>query len=604
MAADVSGNIIIMWILFASCITSTFGYYIEFHNCSQPQNIRTYNRQTLCNQPPVDKFEESQYILLKRQRTSKIIAHSCQVEVSKTDGSCGAYGHFKMSRPTSLPENVPVSMSDCARMLQSRSFFTKGMPRPRSLKLNKPEYFSSSPVGAMWWDRQEGIQRCEGKTHIANNITFYDAIRFETYRVQINEETLQVDSAGIVKSLSHHETLSCSSQNGSCITNTRTYLWEFNVDPCPWNMVRSIFARRINQQVISDSSRLIFNLTSPFLAPKCWTGTTFYTNDPELILVSTEDNLTLSEVSSLDLAPDYDLDARISYLEYYSKRELDDNVVSLQTVICHHRHQEDWSWELPVPLKNNHFMLTRGDSYLTFKCPMKKHKILTTDTCYYEVPLEDGTFVDPTTRIWKPFGNFLPCNERFPVIIQVVGGAWIRLPDLQHIDAPSSGYHGMFPPDEPTAFELSTIYTASELESLGQLIMFPLFRVHQLTASLFHICVRSGRCTGTPRYNQTISALEPHLKTDIIGWGERVLTGLSWLGDLASVLALLLFGSQHSRQILRTTYLRWINRKHPATQQEALSSDLDIPDRSSSPEPSQDKPKPEIRIRYPSLVEV
>ena len=67
-------------------------------------------------------------------------------------------------------------------------------------------------------------------------------------------------------------------------------------------------------------------------------------------------------------------------------------------------------------------MLTRGDTYLVFTCEALVGTVKEGTTCYWEVPLTNGLFIDPVSK--------LACSRFYPLIIRTLE-AWVELPHLR-----------------------------------------------------------------------------------------------------------------------------------------------------------------------------
>ena len=62
-------------------------------------------------------------------------------------------------------------------------------------------------------------------------------------------------------------------------------------------------------------------------------------------------------------------------------------------------------------------MLTRGDTYLVFTCEALVGTVKEGATCYQEVPLTNGLFIDPVSMLAVNHGTPLACSRFYPLII-------------------------------------------------------------------------------------------------------------------------------------------------------------------------------------------
>ena len=65
----------------------------------------------------------------------------------------------------------------------------------------------------------------------------------------------------------------------------------------------------------------------------------------------------------------------------------------------------------PHHLRGSKYMLTRGDTYLVFTCEALVGFVKEGTTCYWEVPLTNGLFIDPVSKLAVNHGTPLACSR-------------------------------------------------------------------------------------------------------------------------------------------------------------------------------------------------
>ena len=163
-------------------------------------------------------------------------------------------------------------------------------------------------------------------------------------------------------------------------------------------------------------------------------------------------------------------------------------------------HQNLWELEFqtrfntPQRIGQGHYIITRGDSYLTFTCKQKTGRILETTECFEEILLVGNLYVDPVTRLASKHGTPIPCSRYFPLIIRTQN-VWLELPHLKTRPAPAIKNHGRLPDNALEDFSAAIIYSKSELTQFYQLLSYPTYKTSRMSALIYGDCAHQGTCT-------------------------------------------------------------------------------------------------------------
>ena len=74
----------------------TSGVEIEYYDCTQPFEVHTYDRKSLCTIPDsgLDQQRAQTYQILKERKTGMMELQSCTVERSVLQGLCSVWDHL------------------------------------------------------------------------------------------------------------------------------------------------------------------------------------------------------------------------------------------------------------------------------------------------------------------------------------------------------------------------------------------------------------------------------------------------------------------------------------------------------------------------------
>ena len=110
------------------------------------------------------------------------------------------------------------------------------------------------------------------------------------------------------------------------------------------------------------------------------------------------------------------------------------------------------------------------------------------------VPLTNGLFIDPVSKLVVNHGTPLACSRFYPLIIRTLE-AWVELPHLRSHPAPPQGNHGIQSSTRLEDFSPATIYSIPELREFRQLLSYPTFQQARLAEILLGDCRHQTECS-------------------------------------------------------------------------------------------------------------
>jgi hypothetical protein len=297
-------------------------------------------------------------------------------------------------------------------MLRTERFTTETTPAGWPIRLNKEISFTEMTKGRIWYENDQ--VRCEGVTVQLNGRVYLDTVLMNSYQIIVKTNLLLIHQDRL-ESLYDRLQLPCTPSTGSCVTTHCTYLWEQPRLPCTLARIKSIQAEKLGStHLISYTEKMLLNLTSPYSNPACGITQGFLTNFDSVIVVKTTNSLPTAQLDARDVHPDWDWAAALGYVEYSVQRHAQNELSGIHQNLCELKFQSRFN--TPQRLGQGRYIITRGDSYLTFTCKPRTGKILETSKCFEEVPLVGGLYVDPVTRLASQHGTPMPCSQYFPLM--------------------------------------------------------------------------------------------------------------------------------------------------------------------------------------------
>ena len=133
----------------ASVVLAT--YNINYRDCSSPQAIKTYNKDSVCNKNPVDNEVNlhKTFTILQKPSVRRVKGFSCRLETSMYHFKCGAWGHLKWGSVPELFRVQEVTIPACQHMIFEGKYTIPGTDETVPLTLGQPAYIPATLKGAL-----------------------------------------------------------------------------------------------------------------------------------------------------------------------------------------------------------------------------------------------------------------------------------------------------------------------------------------------------------------------------------------------------------------------------------------------------------------------
>ena len=470
----------------------TMAYSYPYYDCAKPSSLHTYDRSSLCATPvdPLTESPETNWQLLQVSKSVEISGFACEVRKSLFQGYCGVWGHTKLGGPPSVLTSYPVTRAECEQMIATRKYVTEHKPEGHPLTLGHSNHFEENQVGSIWYEG--GDVQCQGQNLELDGKVYFDTVIMAAYQVTIDTNRLLAREDKI-ESTSDERGLPCSARANYCETQSKTYLWEHPRTKCNLALLKPIQARRVGtHHLISTDSQMLLNLTMAYSNLDCGINKGWHTNFKDLIAVPTSEKLPTVPLNAHDVHQDIDWAAALGYLKYELTRDSAALAEQLQEELCQRGTQD--TGLIPKKLQGPHYLLTRGDTYLVFTCKPMIGTVKEGSQCFQEVPLTNGLFIDPVSKLAVDHGTPLACSRFYPLIVKTLE-AWVELPHLRSRPAPPNGHHGLLTDSGIEDFSPATIYSVPELREFRQLLSYPTFQQSRLAEILLGDCRHQTECS-------------------------------------------------------------------------------------------------------------
>ena len=551
-------------------LTSAFD--IQYYDCNEPFEVKTYDRQSLCTMPEtgLDQQRSQTWQIMQERKTGVLHAHTCTVQRSVLQGACGVWGHFKLMKAPTILKPLRISQDRCAQMVRTKKFQTAKNLEGYPLTENHVVEFSEKAVGTLYYGN--GLVVCYGESKNSyGGEHMSDIVELHSYSVLVQKVRLLTNDQD-VEDVDNQVKLECKSGQGFCVTGSRTYLWKPETNACKLAQVKEVKAQRIGKDhLLAVENKMMLSLKQPFSSEACKVSG-YRTNFEGIIAAKIPAQTVEIRLDPHDLDRDLDWASALSYVEYQMSKKNHGQFSKLQQLTC----QASMSRlaQGPTRLSGNQFMLLRGDSYLHFKCKSKKAAIAQLERCYHQVPLKSGGFVDPVNRVWSEHSEPVLCSKYFPLIIQA-GGHWLEMPSLRSRAAPAGFPHGRLEVPEVEDFNTDILYSRAELKEFRELLAFPSYKQARETEILLGECRHKGHCEletggegGAAIFDldqlrpSVISELDPR------NWLKRFEMFMARTGSYFSLAALIIFSGQTlwylKMLIAESTIMVWIRLLWPS----------------------------------------
>ena len=440
---------------------STAPHSIQYHDCRNPQNVKQYSLETSCRSLVPTPGATTVYQILQEPKVSRIKGTKCTIHRSTFYYSCGAWGHLKTATVPQILHTVQVSAEWCRSLSHSREFTPPGSTEKFTLSPDTTNVIRVETTGKIVLKEQ--AVACQGEPGRIEGNIMPSILELDEYHVSVMEESYLLHE-GQVESLSDHLRLpaNCLSTQTYCETSRGTYVWSLPGPRCNLELVSKFEPRQEGSLLIDEQNKILINVTRRAVMPACGLREIYHTElDGILVLKGADPILGVPNIDPGDIRTDTFVTSVSAYVMYSAENKIALISSSWRHQICRDR----WSHRSNEPqrIAPDLWGMRRGDILYTFSCPVKTADISEADKCYDDIPIvsDPPLYVDPVSRLVRPFSAVVPCSKRLPMMIKTTVG-WVELsPHLRRATPPRES----FPVEDSVAGFLPT--TSTSLSTRG-----------------------------------------------------------------------------------------------------------------------------------------
>jgi len=474
-------------------------YTVNYSNCKKPTKVKELDLYSACGTDEDDMEEATSYTILTPRRHKKLYGYACTVTRSTFTYYCGAFSHTKILSTPEIERQVYVSDQQCRQMSRS-GVYVDAFGASHTITVGATTVFQVNDKGVL--HESGGTVSCQGETMKVGNDIVQNILKISEYKVRVDKEIfLKTEDRMDATRAGLQLPKQCKQGDGSCQAWGQAWVWKQKTK-CKFVKIRMVSLTREGDYLVDHKNKLIFKKgTRTALPSDCPVGDYYYTEYSTLYL--TEEKGEFEPVMELDIA--LYINSRTDYLKYQNERSLNSVMRQIKMEGCKTNYIHSGHEEEIIRLPGDLFGRRNGDLLYLFRCTSETNEIKDTQTCYNKIPLMNGKFVEPDTRILAKSAAEIDCRTRFPLTVKANEG-WIRVgPGIIKRDPPANTTLVEYQATEHEDMSSGGLYNQQELESWENLIEWGSFKSGSIELIANGLCKGSGNCRhyseGQPAYS-------------------------------------------------------------------------------------------------------
>ena len=479
-------------LVLAALVTSVQPYLIDYTDCVLPSSVTQADANKLCANEPSETSTPTTLIIGQKSDIRRLQGFRCDVHKSSFRFLCGMFSHMKILSPPKIDHRYPVNLQFCRELVTTGKFRPAGVNSGYQVTVGEETIIAFSESGEI--DPENNNVGCKGERKRVGNKILDGVLEVVEYRVVLQREEFLTEG-DVVESTSDHVKLGgCPSSLGGCQTGQGTYIWD-KVQDCDLEIVQSFKPTGVlGSYLVDRSKKILINITGQALSPTgCGDINLKKTNYPDLYIIAPDEATHLRMVNPRDFKVNFQMEIREDYLAFVMEEKIRETRQDLETQACMENKRE--LFKEPHRLPDGRYGWIQGDVIYLIRCQQKSAPIIEDSSCYDHIPIGQGQFVNPITRLRVDNAAKLPCNKKYPLKIRIKEGTWVSLtPDIHPVSPPDQ----LVPEDaEDLSHEdLSKggLYTAKEEEDWERLTSFPSYHEALIKSVTVGVCLQTGSC--------------------------------------------------------------------------------------------------------------
>ncbi|MCP4057722.1 MAG: hypothetical protein GY738_10485 [Pseudoalteromonas sp.] len=491
-------------------------YTIDYWDCNSPTSIQEYDATGACQHTKAQpETVQSQVYLLEQSKVKRVTGYRCTAEVSTFTYFCGAWSHLKVAMPPEIQIPIHITPAQCHYMKQRQQTPESLLGVIRHIDLNEINFFNFISKGNM--KTSSSNIECEGEDYRYEGKVLKDSMQLKQVILMVKDEDYLVQGNKI-ESISDHLQLSCDATSKECSTSDGTFVWATNYNKCPFELIRTLPMEKLpNNHFISHESQILLNATEE-VTTEC--GLKILATNMNSIFMSLDPGAAyLPTVHPEEIDITANILSKVQYEIFMLNNRITKSNKNQISDIC----EQQLQTSKMMHLKGNKFLHRHGDIIYLTTCPLKTGIIAEKTTCFEEIPLMNGLFVNPITRLSQNVSTPTLCSSHHPMKIKTRENKFITIePHIRAASIPPQ-YHL----DDEDSYQMTdiietSIFTAKQLQSWESLQAFPQYKKATMNKLMMGLCLGSQSCYNHNQPSEvttySLTSLENKIKTSL--WKE------------------------------------------------------------------------------------
>ena len=421
-------------------------YKIEAYDCSQPANIKMYDRAAHCKFDPAVEGVPEKVTILQHVNSQAVGGYKCQVTSHRMMYYCGLFSYSKPILSAEQEQTLVITAQSCAKMAHTRQFVTPQGRKTETLVVPGRTYIMEFSSGFQTASNSE--IKCQGSDILIDGSIQHGIVTHMEYRITIETEMFAIKGTK-VRAMSSSELLACNPRGPAmgCVGALHTYAWSKLADSCTYKKIREVQGLLTLDYFASSENELFYELKAGHALPiPCGGYCAFSTNVNDIMLVRSSEVSEENRIETIQ-AQDVSYAAEIRSLSLFLRFKLEviegRKEALGKSVVCALNVKEPGE-AAPHRLEDDTFLFRRADVIYEYACKKVIVELIDSESCYHGAPIKQlgkYRFVNLENRMLVESAHREPCVENFPRVLRGTDG-WIRFgPKVKRVPPPRSEDH-------------------------------------------------------------------------------------------------------------------------------------------------------------------
>ena len=206
-------------------------YKVEAYDCSQPMNIKMFDRAAHCRFNLEVEGVLEKIAILQHVDSQTVSGYKCQVTSHRKMYYCGMWSYSKPILSAEQEQTTVITAQSCAKMARSRQFVNPQRRKTETKVVPGRSYIMEFSSGFQTASNSE--IKCQGSDILIDRSIQKGIVTHMEYVIQIEMEVFSVEGSEI-RAMSSSELLACNPRvlSQGCIGALHTYAWSQPADSC------------------------------------------------------------------------------------------------------------------------------------------------------------------------------------------------------------------------------------------------------------------------------------------------------------------------------------------------------------------------------------